>query len=385
MIEDRNLIVFADDWGRYPSTIQHIVRVLLKKNNRVIWIGSLGHRKPKFTFADLKRVFEKLLHLFSNRGEKKKDIPIIQVTPFIIPLHDVGICRRLNRRLLVRTLKKVIEIHKFESTIVLTSTPLIADIVGKLNDTSVHYFCQDDYLHFEGAFKSLKKFEDNLLLKADTCFAVSEPLVRTRIPKNGEVHFLPQGVDTDHFSINRKKTLSELEKLNKPIIGFFGLLAEWVNIELIIKCTNHYPEYTFLIVGRTTLDLSIFNGINNLIYIGEIPYNELPSYAANFDVGLIPFRINELTIAANPLKLLEYMSLGIPVVATNLPEVVKFDDFVFVANDENEFIELIENALKDNIEERNKLRRAKAENYSWESIAEDVSKKILYPNKYGNN
>jgi glycosyltransferase involved in cell wall biosynthesis len=79
------------------------------------------------------------------------------------------------------------------------------------------------------------------------------------------------------------------------------------------------------------------------------------------------------------------MSLGIPVVATNLPEVVKFDDFVFVANDENEFIELIENALKDNIEERNKLRRAKAENYSWESIAEDVSKKILYPNKYGKN
>jgi len=111
----------------------------------------------------------------------------------------------------------------------------------------------------------------------------------------------------------------------------------------------------------------------NFFYLGEIKYSILPNYASLFDLGLIPFEVNELTIASNPLKLLEYMSMGIPVLSSDLPEVRKFKDLVFIAKDDNEFVELIKRSIEDNLPGRNRKRIEKAQEFSWKSIAERIS------------
>jgi glycosyltransferase involved in cell wall biosynthesis len=370
MIKDRIIIVFGDDWGRYPSTLQHIMKELIKYN-KIIWIGSLGLRKPKFSFSDLKRIFEKLRNMFLKKEVAKKDENIFIINPFIIPFHNLKIARFINKTSLVKKIQKAVNLLGNTKPLLITSQPIVGDVIKGLNLTSSHYFCLDDYSKFEGAFSVIPKLEKQLLDVVDTTFSVSDTLVKTRVPKSGQTFFLPQGVNINHFIYN-ERTINET-----PVIGFFGLLSEWVDLNLIVRCAKGYPNYKFLIIGRHSVDVSILNGINNLEFIGEVPYNQLPSVAAKFDVGIIPFLVNELTLACNPLKLLEYFSMGIPVVSTALPEVEKFGDTVFIAKTGDEFIKLLEYAVKDYSTEKNKIRREVAERYSWTAIAENISKVII--------
>lgn len=370
MIKDRIIIVFGDDWGRYPSTLQHIMKELIKYN-KIIWIGSLGLRKPKFSLSDLKRIFEKLRNMFLKKEVAKKDDNIFIINPFIVPFHNLKIARFINKTSLIKKIQKAVNLLGNTKPLLITSQPIVGDVIKGLNLTSSHYFCLDDYSKFEGAFSVIPKLEKQLLDVVDTTFSVSDTLVKTRVPKSGQTFFLPQGVNINHFIYN-ERTINET-----PVIGFFGLLSEWVDLNLIVRCAKAYPNYKFLIIGRHSVDVSILNGINNLEFIGEVPYNQLPSVAAKFDVGIIPFLVNELTLACNPLKLLEYFSMGIPVVSTALPEVEKFGDTVFIAKTADEFIKLLEYAVKDYSTEKNKIRREVAERYSWTAIAENISKVII--------
>jgi glycosyltransferase involved in cell wall biosynthesis len=375
MIKNRNIIVFGEDWGRFPSTTQHIVKVFLKYN-RIMWIGSLGHRKPEFTLADIKRVIEKVLNILRPKPLSEKS-DVITIHPIIIPLHDIKFIRSINEFLLKRKLRKAIREHNFNNPIIITSTPIIGKILGSFGETSSSYFCLDDYSMFEGAFKSMLKLENQLLKKVTCSFAVSDLLKDTRIPATKKSFFLPQGVDVDHFIKKIDTIPEELRKLKKPVIGFFGLVSSWIDIDLIVYCAKQLPNYTFLIIGKPSVDVSKFDTSPNINFIGEVPFAKLPLYASVFDVGMISFVVNELTIACNPLKLLEYLSLSIPVVSTNLPEVQKFKDDVLVANNYDEFVNGIKKSVMEAEQSDAIKRRMIAEKFSWSSIAENISTEIL--------
>lgn len=380
MIKNRDIIFFADDWGRFPSTMQHIGKVLAK-DNRIIWVGSLGLRKPKLNFSDFKRVIEKLKGLLKPNKTVAEKAPVIIVNPFVLPFHDSAFIRKVNYFLLKNKIKKAVTANGFKDFIIITSSPVMENLVGRLGEKSSHYICLDDYTLFDGAFKSLRQLEINLLQKVNTSFSVSEGLQNSRIPATGKSYFVAQGVELKHFR-ETKNSISKKELgLKDVVIGFFGLISEWIDTTLFTEAAKRYPEYSFLIIGRATVDVSDFALYKNIIYLGPVQYNLLPEYACLFDVGLIPFKVNELTIAANPLKLLEYMSIGIPVVSTNLPEVGKFSEYVVVAEDNEKFIKGIKTAVETDNEEIKSLRMAKADSFSWESIADGISEKILISEK----
>ncbi|MCL6098110.1 MAG: glycosyltransferase [Bacteroidetes bacterium] len=374
MLANRDIIIFSDDWGRLPSTLQHIAKELLKEN-RIFWIGSLGLRKPNLNLKDFKRAANKLVHVFSKKessnGAEQKSPN--QLHPFVIPFHNYKVIRYFNKRSLKKKLFREIEIHKIVNPVLLTSSPLVSDIVGEIGESSSHYFCLDDYSKLEGTFKELVDFERELLQKVDTSFSVSDLLVETRKPSNGKSYFLPQGVDCEHFQKRIDQISAEIANIPKPVVGFFGLISEWINLQVIEKCVKTYPQYSFILIGKSLRNLDSLKQFKNFFYLDEIKYSILPNYASIFDLGLIPFEVNELTIAANPLKLLEYLSMGIPVLSSDLPEVRKFSDLVFVAKDDNEFVELIKRAIEDNLPNRNRKRIEKAREYSWASIAERIS------------
>lgn len=377
MLTNRDIIIFSDDWGRLPSTLQHIAKVLLK-HNRVFWIGSLGLRKPNLNFKDFKRAIIKLKSIFAKRKsshDQEEKSPIL-LHPFIIPFHYYRIIRGFNKRSLLKSIQLAVKNYKIENPVLLTSSPVVMDIVGEIGESSSHYFCLDDYSKLEGTFEELIDFEKTILQKVDTSFSVSDMLVKARVPVNGKSYFLPQGVESDHFK--RKDHIpDELRNIPKPIVGFFGLISEWINLGVIEKCVKTYPEYSFLLIGKSLRNLDSLKQFKNFFHLDQIPYSKLPEYASVFDLGLIPFTVNELTVAANPLKLLEYMSIGMPVLSSDLPEVRKFADLVFVAKDDDEFVELIKTSIADNLPERNKKRIEYAARYSWASIAENISEIIL--------
>ncbi len=376
MIKGRDILIFCDDWGRHPSTLIHIAKELLPYN-RIFWVGSLGLRKPKFNPKDLKRAFVKLVSIFFPKSKTIHSEPSpILINPFIIPWHDLQIIRNWNFNSIQKSVNAAFDKYAVKNPILITSSPIVHQVLDDIKFTSSHYICVDDYTEFEGAFKCIGQLENLLLQKVDSCFAVSNNLLNTRKIKNGNNFYLSQGVNTKHYQNINSDLSCEKLGIAKPVIGFFGLISEWINVELIVKVAKVYPKCSIILIGKSTVDTALFSSCPNIKYIGYVNYNELPKYAALFDVGLIPFRVNPLTIASNPLKLLEYFALGIPVVSTNLPEMEKFSQACFISADEEQFVRMVSEALNENLANK-KLRLEIAEQHSWKSVAINLSNKIL--------
>ncbi|PKL83330.1 MAG: hypothetical protein CVV24_05525 [Ignavibacteriae bacterium HGW-Ignavibacteriae-3] len=378
MITNRDIIIFNDDWGRFPSTLQHIARVLMNNNNRIFWVGSLGLRKPKISLSDFNRAAQKFIRVLFKKREKDNSEEIVPVLiyPFVIPFHDLKIIRKLNDFLIAREVNKILAENNALRPLFITSAPISDGLVGKLGESCSIFYCVDDYSFMDRAFKCIPSREKLLVEKVDAVFAVSDSLIQSRKSPSGNTFFAPQGVQTAHFK-KKPHIPDSLSEKKSPVIGFFGLISEWINLELIYDCVINYPGYNFILIGKSVRDLNRFNDCKNFTYLGAVDYKELPDYASVFDVGLIPFELNEITIPANPLKLLEYFSLGIPVVSTNLPEAKKFSELAFIARNNSEFVDMIRMAVEDNKSERNLLRTQKAEEYSWEAVTEKVFDTVL--------
>jgi glycosyltransferase involved in cell wall biosynthesis len=373
MLENRDIIAMCGDWNRHPGSIQHITEVLVRRN-RVLWVSGIPLRSPRLHIYDFRRIAEKGRKMLSTWGNSyDHSIPVTEVHPFFIPYYDIPAIRRFNDKQLRSLLLKKIRELGFKDFVVLASNPMTAGVIGTLGESSSHYLCIDDYGANEGSFRCLGELELEMLQRVDSSFCMSDVLVKTRIPKSGEVNFFPEGVDLKHFKVTGNPPSEVLALIQKPVVGYCGLLASWVDFELIAKCAIAYPHVSFVVLGAAKRDISVLTKQPNIKCLGHIPYEVLPRYMEMFDVGLIPRVINRLTVAMNPLKLLEYLAMELPIVSTNLPEVKKFRDFAFVAEDHDEFVRLLGDALRDNAPERKRLRRAHAERFSWQSIVDRMS------------
>jgi hypothetical protein len=297
--------------------------------------------------------------------------------PFVIPFHDLNIVRRINERSLLAAIRKRMATLNFHNPIVLSSSPIIAPLVGKLGETSSHYFCLDEYSKFNGTFLSIKEFEASMIEKSDSSYFVSDVLLEKKRLAHRPAYYLPQGLELEHFRpVSRVEPIS-LKLPGRPIVGYHGVVGHWVDVELINMCAERYPDLNFVIVGKTTLETDLSFKETNVTHLGAVPYQDLPKYISLFDIGLIPFQVNELTIASNPLKLLEYLAFGLPVVSTDLPEVRKLQEVVYIAKGREDFINLIQEAIREDNSSKMQKRREIASKYSWKSIVEDISNNII--------
>jgi len=152
-------------------------------------------------------------------------------------------------------------------------------------------------------------------------------------------------VDVAHF---RKACLAEtpvpeeMKGFRKPLIGFFGVIADWVDLDLIRFLADSRPNWDLVLIGKVVTDTRIFDGASNIHMIGRKQYQQLPNYAKAFDVAILPFTINELTLAANPLKMREYLAAGLPVVSSAIPEADKMKHVLRVARHKLEFLEQVD-------------------------------------------
>jgi glycosyltransferase involved in cell wall biosynthesis len=375
MLKDRNIIIFGDDWGRHPSTIQHITRILAK-SNRILWVSSLGLRKPHLKIYDIKRIVEKIKKMVSPVPNHQTDVNIFEIHPLVFPFYDIYIIRKINTFLLRKKIQRKMIRLNFSNALLLISTPIVSEVVGTLGESSSYYLCFDDYGRFDNVFSSILDMERLMLSRVDGCFAISDVLQQSRQCRSGENYYLPQGVDIDHFQRTSKKIPERMKNIKNPIVGFFGLISTWVDVDLVYECAKAYPSVSFVLIGRASVDLTAYSGMKNFFYLGEVQYEHLPDFAQSFDVGIVPFFVNELTIAANPIKILEYLAMGLPVVSTNLPEARKFGDCVLVAGDNKEFVTLIKIALEKNGSSEKRERQLKARQYSWTAVCELLSQRI---------
>ncbi|MBI4877250.1 MAG: glycosyltransferase [Acidobacteria bacterium] len=135
-------------------------------------------------------------------------------------------------------------------------------------------------------------------------------------------------------------------ELSGPVIGYFGAIADWTDLEIVLHAARGRPQYTFVLVGQNhDQDLSRLAAQPNVRILGQRPYQEMPSYLRQFDVCLIPFRLNHITNATDPVKVYEYFSLGKPVVATAMAELEALGDLLYLARGRDEFLERLDAAV----------------------------------------
>lgn len=185
------------------------------------------------------------------------------------------------------------------------------------------------------------------------------------------------GVDINHFTLAKFETIPLMENLKqkyKTIIGYYGALASWFDYDLVTKLAKKYTDIAFVLIGikyDTSFDKSKIVDIPNIKYLGAVDYKNLPSYAYYFDIAWIPFVINEITLATNPIKVFEYMALDKYIITSALPECTKYKS-VNIANNFEDFCELINNYRVNFNNEYRALLKQEAEYNSWEHKAEEI-------------
>jgi glycosyltransferase involved in cell wall biosynthesis len=366
----RDLLCFSHDWGGDPLSKNHLMRALAR-DNRVLWVNSIGYRTPTASKADLSRAFRKLAAVFEPIEEVERNI--FALNPLAIPAYGWGGAREFNRYFLRWQVKRAMRRLGFARPINFIFNPPAALIAGSLGEDRLIYYCVDEYSAFTGvAANALAQMEEELCRKADLVIVSAERLYQSKARFNPHTRLIRHGVDFEHFrsALDPATVIpEEIARLPRPVIGFHGLIADWVDVELLAHVAWSFPEGSLALVGKTATDVSQLKRLPNVHLLGRRPYADLPAYCKGFDVALNPFRINELTLNSNPLKVREYLAAGLPVVSTPTPEVVRLNH-CRIASGPDEFTREIERALENPgpSPARSELMR----NESWEAKVDEL-------------
>jgi glycosyltransferase involved in cell wall biosynthesis len=367
----RDMLCFSHDWSGDPLSKTHLMR-LLARENRILWVNSIGYRTPSVSKADVRRVFAKLAAAFKPIEQPEPNIFVLN--PLVFPAYGLSWVRRLNCQLLRFLVKRAMRQLNFRRPINWVFNPAAAIVAGRLGEERLIYYCVDEYAAFTGvASRSLADMEARLLRQADVVFVSAERLLHSKRKHNLRTHLIRHGVDYANFRrAIAADTLvpQEIASLPRPILGYFGLIAQdWVDIELLAQVAEHFQRGSLVLLGKVTMDVTRLRRLPNVHILGRKPYDALPAYCKGFDVGLVPFPIHEVTLNANPLKAREYLAAGLPVVSTAIPEVEAIG-YCHCAADAAGFIREIEDALADPGCSCDRSDRMRSE--SWESRLQEV-------------
>ena len=379
MIHGESIICFAHDWGGDPTSKTHIMRIL-SESNRILWVNSIGMRRPSMSARDARRIVAKLKR--ARQGVVQVSPGITVCNPLVLPAPGVPGVEWLNTALLGAFIRRAARRAGLSRPILWTFMPNVGGLVGRVGESRVIYHCVDEYSAFAGVSRAaLRRMEEALVRRADLVLTSSESLCAERRRWNRATAFVSHGVDVAHFSRALDPEMAppaDIAHVERPVIGFFGLIAEWIDLELVREIARRRPAWTVVMIGKADVALEPLRGLPNVRVLGQKPYATLPAYCRAFDVGLIPFRLDDLTLKANPLKLREYLAAGLPVVSSDLPEVRRYSEVVRLAAGPDGFVRAIEEALEDRSETAARARVDAMKHESWEARVEEISELIVH-------
>lgn len=369
----RDLIVFGEDWGGHPSSTQHIVS-RLAADRRVLWVNSLGLRRPRLCARDVARAATKLASAMRPRAPVAKH-PVPQgmrvVAPLAVSWPGNPAADAINRRLLGTRLRRAIAENGLSAPILWTSLPTALPLVGELGESAVVYYCGDDFGALAGVDHApVSRMEEKLAAGADLVIAASEPLAARFAGRS--TLLAPHGVDFDLFATPapRAKDLPG----DSPIAGFYGALADWIDVESLAQAARALPHWTFVFVGPVQTDVSLLAERPNVRLLGPRPHGELPGYCQHWNVSMLPFRDTAQIRACNPLKLREYLAAGTPLASPRFPAMEPYADCIAVYEAGADLAGALERAALDT--DRNLIRRNKVAGESWSARAAAISQAL---------
>lgn len=372
------------DWwysNRAHSDFQLMTRVA--RDTRVLFVNSIGVRMPRpgRSTHSAQRIARKMVSTLRFLRRPVEELPMFSVlSPIVLPFYGTSWGRRINASLVRAQLRTVMALLGMSDPVFVATLPTAWPVLAPLPRRSLVVNKADKYSSWaEVDRRYIAGLEDTLLGEADRVMYVSRAMMASDQPLvGGRAVFLDHGVDLEHFERCPPEEIpSDLASIPGPRLGFFGSIDDYkVDFELLEQLARELPETSVVLIGDATCSMERLSEIPNVHWLGPRPYEQIPRYGSGFDVGLMPYLDNEWIRNSNPIKLKEYLALGLPSVCSPLPEARYYEPLVHVAADRDDFVRAVRVALDEAARDDHQVRetrRAAVSDCSWDACARTLT------------
>ena len=385
MLKHENIVCFgpSDWWAMNPSCTTHIMSHLAPAN-RVLYInpfssdllGSTGAGRRRGIRA---RVSRKLRSLTQGLKTPAENLHVF--SPLFLPIQGRPLVDGLNNLGLRSQIKGLCSRLVFDSPILWLENARAADTIAWFDPKLVVYHVSDLFANdkYTSNHRKQQAREVRMSSASDLLICVSRELYELKRHQRDNVHYLPHGVDFELFreAAERKEALPEVARIPRPIAGYFGTMTSYNDIEMMTYCARNLPHVSFVFAGQVTAgDYSELSSLKNVHLLGRLPYEKIPRLCAGFDVCMLQWKMSEWIRHCNPLKMLEYMASGNPVVSVEINEAKQYADVISIAGNKEEFCREIEWELHNDTQERRARRIEIAASHSWSHHLERLSELV---------
>jgi glycosyltransferase involved in cell wall biosynthesis len=370
------------DWETELPTNQHHLMSRLAADNRVLFIESLGLRRPQLAGRDVKRIARRLRRGLAPARGGWGGVHVL--SPLVLPLHANALVRRINARLLPALVRRSIKHLNVQDPILWSYVPQAEALLDALKPSLVVYHCVDDIAAQPGVdAESFRAAEARFAARADLVLASAPALAARMRTLNDNVLDAPNVADTAAFAaaLQPGPVDPALDALPHPRIVFTGaVVATKLDVGLLVDVARARPDWSFALVGPTGMgdpstDVSALRDIPNIHLLGGRHHAALPGVLRGADAGIIPYASNQLTASIFPMKVYEYLAAGLPVVATELPALAGVDA-IATAPDAQRFAAALDTALAQNSDKEGAARSQAAAAHSWETRLTQIAAAI---------
>lgn len=400
--EDIRLVVFSDDWGRHPSSCQHLVGHLLDRY-RALWVNTIGTRAPKLSWEDVGKAAAKLRAWFAASGGPAAELPanLSVISPRMYPGFRTRWQRAVNARLISGAVNKAMGARRAgERRVAVTTIPITADLPGRLDVDRWVYYCVDDFSVWPGLDGSvMEDMERRLVGAVDACLAVSDTLMTRLRGFGAEPVLLTHGLDLSHWGFEAgaagegvsasgngptSKTVSSNDvaaasavdaealpawwgKVDEPVLLFWGVVDQRLDVDWCIALAEGCGGLA-LVGPQQSPDARLLRH-ERIVMPGPAPYHQLPAMARAAGALVMPYADLPVTRAIQPLKFKEYMATGKPVIVRDLPATRPWSDAADVLDEVGSLVEVTRLRLGEGVPASQRAARVRLADESWSAKA----------------
>ncbi|MEV7013867.1 WecB/TagA/CpsF family glycosyltransferase [Streptosporangium sp. NPDC051022] len=345
----------AQDWwyhNQAHSDFQLMRSVAVHR--RVLVVNSIGLRMPTpgNSTQVLRRIGRKLRSVAMLVRRPLRELPNFYVmSPLPLPLYGSPLARRLNAALVRAQVLAVSRALGLRRPVIMVTLPTAWDAVRPMRRRALVFNRSDLHSEFpESDGQVIATMERDLLRRSDHVIYVSNSLMDDERDLTGpRAYFLDHGVDTDHFRprpVDRQP--EDLRRIPGPRVGFFGALDDYfVDFDLLERIAVELPGVSLVLIGNANVPMGRLTRHPNVHWLGHRPYEEIPAYGSGFDVAIMPRPDIPWIRYSNPIKLKEYLALGLPVVTSDSHEIRNYADRVRIASDPDDFVAAVRTTLRE--------------------------------------
>jgi glycosyltransferase involved in cell wall biosynthesis len=385
MLSGRQILCFgpSDWWSMNPSCTTHIM-CRLAHANRVLYVNPFSSDLRAATGSGQRRglgtrIARKLKSL--TRGLRKPAEHLYVFSPLFVPIQGRRVLDAFNDFCLRSQIRGVCRLLRFDRPILWLENVRAADALSWFRPSMTVYHISDLFAtdSYTSNVRRQEAREQRISAGSDLLICVSRDLYELKRRRRDDVHYLPHGVDFELFrqAAEREAPLPEIAHIPRPIAGYFGTMTAHNDIEMMTYCARNLPGVSFVFAGQVTAgDYAELSSVKNVHLLGRLPYEKIPRLCAGFDVCMLQWKMSDWIRTCNPLKMLEYMASGRPIVSVEINEARQYADVISIAGNKEEFCRAIEWELHNDTPERKAKRIEMAASHSWSRHVERLSELI---------